>query len=72
MAKIVNISDLHFVDPACSQRRKPVTMGLRSFLTELGTIDEINFARDILDANIASLTQGIEGKNGSGSWPKHF
>ena len=72
MAKRVIFSDLHFGDPACSLRRKPVTMGLRSFLAGLGTIDEIIFAGDILDANIASLTQAIEGKKGSGSWPKQI
>jgi UDP-2,3-diacylglucosamine pyrophosphatase LpxH len=72
MAKRVIFSDLHFGDPACSLRRKPVTMGLRSFLAGLGTIDEMIFAGDLLDANIASLTQAIEGKKGSGSWPKQI
>ena len=72
MAKRVIFSDLHFGDPACSLRRKPVTMGLQSFLAGLGTVEEIIFAGDILDANIASLTQAIEGKKGSGSWPKQI
>jgi UDP-2,3-diacylglucosamine pyrophosphatase LpxH len=72
MTKRVIFSDLHFGDPACSLRREAVTMGLRSFLAGLGTIDEIIFAGDVLDANIASLTQAIEGTRGSGSWPKQI
>ncbi len=72
MAKRVIFSDLHFGDPTCSLRRKPVTMGLRSFLAGLGTVEEIIFAGDILDANIASLTEAIEGKKGSGLWPKQI
>jgi len=72
MAKRVIFSDLHFGDPACSLRRKPVTMGVKSFLAGLGTIDEMILAGDIFDANIASLTQAIEGNKGSGSWPRQI
>ncbi|MGD9161867.1 MAG: metallophosphoesterase [Desulfobacteraceae bacterium] len=72
MTKRVIFSDLHFGDPACSLRRKLVTTSLRRFLTELGTIDEIIFAGDILDANIASLTRAIEGRKGSGQWPEQI
>jgi UDP-2,3-diacylglucosamine pyrophosphatase LpxH len=62
MEKRVIFSDLHFGDPLCSLRRKPVVEGLRTFLREIEPIKEIILAGDILDANIASLTQAIEGK----------
>jgi UDP-2,3-diacylglucosamine pyrophosphatase LpxH len=72
MAKRVIFSDLHFGDPLCSLRRKPVVKGLRSFLSGLETIEEMIFAGDILDANIASLTEAIEGKGASESWPRRI
>jgi len=49
-----------------------VALGLRRFLRELGRIDELILAGDILDANISSLTQAIEGKKGSKPWPRQI
>lgn len=72
MAARVIFSDLHFGDPLCSLRRKPVSQGLRDFLRGLGRIDELILAGDILDANISSLTRAIEGRKGSGGWPRQI
>ncbi len=72
MAKRLVFSDLHFGDPLCSLRRKSVAEGLRGFLRGLGNVDELILAGDILDANISSLTQAIEGRKGSGSWPRQI
>ena len=73
MALRVIFSDLHFGDPACSLRLKPVSDGVRDFLHGLGPIKEIVFAGDILDANISSLTKAIQGtKNAPGVWPKRI
>ncbi len=72
MAKRLIFSDLHFGDPLCSLRREFVTTGLRQFLQGLTHVDELILAGDILDANIASLTQAIEGVKGSRPWPKQI
>lgn len=72
MAKRLIFSDLHFGDPMCSLRREAVTKGLRQFMRGLQPVDELILAGDILDANIASLTQAIEGKKGSQKWPKQL
>lgn len=72
MAKRVIFSDIHFGDRQCSLSSQSVALGLRSFLWELGTIDELILAGDILDANISSLTTAIEGKKNSGPWPKQL
>ena len=72
MAKRLILSDLHFGDPLCSLRREFVTTGLRQFLQGLKDVDELILAGDILDVNIASLTQAIEGVKGPESWPKQI
>jgi predicted phosphodiesterase len=72
MAKRVIFSDLHFGDPACSLSSQPVALGLRSFLWGLGDVRELILAGDIPDANISSLHTAIEGRNGSGPWPKQM
>lgn len=72
MAKRLIFSDLHFGDPLCSLRRKSVASGLRQFVQELEYVDELILAGDILDANIASLTQAIEGIKGTEPWPKQI
>jgi UDP-2,3-diacylglucosamine pyrophosphatase LpxH len=66
----VVFSDLHFGDPACSLSSRKVSRGLRTFLDELGGVDEMILAGDILDANISSLTRAIEG-SGRSRWPRH-
>ncbi len=72
MAVRVILSDLHFGDRKCSLRREAVSKGFRKFLRGLGLIKEVILAGDILDANIASLTQAIEGVRGSGTWPRRI
>lgn len=72
MAVRVILSDLHFGDKKCSLRREAVSRGFKEFLHGLGRIKEIILAGDILDANIASLTQAIEGVHGSGTWPRRI
>jgi predicted phosphodiesterase len=72
MAKRLIFSDLHFGDPLCSLRRELVTTGLRQFLQKLKHVDEVILAGDILDVNIASLTQAIEGVTGLEPWPKQI
>ena len=72
MAVRVILSDLHFGDRKCSLRREAVSKGFRKFLLGLGRIKEVILAGDILDANIASLTQAIEGVRGSGTWPRRI
>ena len=72
MAKRLIFSDLHFGDERCSLKRKSVANGLREFLRGLQHADELILAGDILDANISSLTLAIEGKKGSGLWPKQL
>ncbi|MGD0921756.1 MAG: metallophosphoesterase [Terriglobia bacterium] len=72
MAKTVIFSDLHFGDPSCSLSNQKVALGLRSFLWGLGQVKELILAGDLLDANISSLTRAIEGKKGSGSWPRQI
>lgn len=66
MARTIIFSDLHFGDPDCSLSNPQVEAGVRSFLSDLGTVDEIILAGDILDANISSLTRAIEGRINSG------
>ncbi len=70
MAKRVIFSDLHFGDPTCSLSRQAVALGLRSFLSGLGPVEDLILAGDILDANISTLTRAIEGRKDSGSWPR--
>lgn len=72
MPKRIIFSDLHFGDPSCSLSSQPVALGLRSFLWSLGEVEDLILAGDILDANISSLTRAIEGKKGSGTWPKQI
>jgi len=72
MAKRVIFSDLHFGDPLCSLSSQSVALGLRSFLWELGPVNELILAGDILDANISSLTRAIEGRKNAGAWPKQM
>jgi len=72
MAKRLIFSDLHFGDESCSLKKRSVAEGLREFLRGLQHADELILAGDILDANISSLTLAIEGKKGSGSWPKQI
>ncbi len=67
--KRVIFSDLHFGDIECSLNNQKVAQGLREFLRKLGKVRELILAGDILDANISSLTEAIEGK-GKGQWPK--
>ena len=69
MGKRVIFSDLHFGDDQCSLSNQKVAQGLRNYLRELGQIDELILAGDILDANISTLTTAIEGR-GKGIWPK--
>lgn len=66
MARTIIFSDLHFGDPDCSLSNPRVEAGVRSFLSDLGTVDELILAGDILDANISSLTRAIEGQRSSG------
>ena len=72
MAKRLIFSDLHFGDPLCSLRREAVAKGLRKFLRDIGQVDELILAGDILDANISSLTTAIKGKGATGSWPRQL
>jgi UDP-2,3-diacylglucosamine pyrophosphatase LpxH len=72
MAKRVIFSDLHFGDPDCSLSNQPVATGLQSFLWNLGPVEDLILAGDILDANISSLTRAIEGKKGPSTWPKQI
>ncbi len=72
MAKRIIFSDLHFGDPQCSLSNPSVATGLRSFLWNLGPVEDLILAGDILDANISSLTRAIEGKKGSDTWPKQI
>lgn len=74
MAKRLIFSDLHFGSPHCSLRRKVVVDGLNKFLNEIGPVDEIIFAGDILDANISTLTIAMEGVRAkeAGAWPRQL
>jgi UDP-2,3-diacylglucosamine pyrophosphatase LpxH len=72
MAKRLIFSDLHFGDPCCTLYEQTVAEGLKSFLTELGPIEELILAGDVLDGNISSLTTAIWGRKGAGSWPEQI
>jgi predicted phosphodiesterase len=48
----------------CALRRDAVRQGLTAFLQHLGTVDELILNGDILDADVASLTEAIEGGHG--------
>jgi hypothetical protein len=66
MAKQIVFSDLHFGSPTCSLRKETINKKLLAFLREQGEIGQLILAGDILDANISSLTQAIEGRKDSG------
>ena len=65
-------SDMHFGDRDCSLYSEKISRSLWRFWAELGKIDELILAGDILDANLSTLTRAIEGKKSRAAWPRQI
>lgn len=57
----VILSDLHLGDPQSTLNLSPVRQGLRHWLCDLGDVQELILAGDILEGNFGSLDTAIEG-----------